>query len=139
MANRINEKKLESIARIVSITAIPVVLGIGGWLIQRQVQNQSVQRDYVQLAVTILQSDSLANSPLRKWAVNLLNSNSPVKIDPELSQLLGSGEAVLPVQGALAFSARAYTQQNADAVIYHSLSAESYRLFQQGYELARIK
>jgi hypothetical protein len=32
----------ERISRVVSIAAIPVVLAVGGWIIQRQFQNQTV-------------------------------------------------------------------------------------------------
>jgi 5'-nucleotidase (lipoprotein e(P4) family) len=41
--------------------------------------------------------------------------------------------------GTDAASQAALSQQNVDAVIWQNSSAEAYRLYQQGYELARIK
>lgn len=64
---------VEKISRILSIAAIPVVIAIGGWLIQRQLQNQSIRRDYVQLAVSILQDPDPSSVPpeIRERAVEL--------------------------------------------------------------------
>jgi len=74
---------IERISRMASIAAIPIVLATGGWIIQRQLQNQTVSRDYVQLALTILQSPDQSKVPpeLREWAVDLLNDNSPTKLN----------------------------------------------------------
>lgn len=91
--------KLDRIAKLVSITMIPVVLALVGWFIQRQLQEQSVQRDYVQLAVSILREkeEAKADPILRAWAVELLNKNSPVPIQSDLAELLKTGKAGLPV------------------------------------------
>ena len=53
----------EKLARIVSIAAIPVVIAIGGWLIQRQLQDQAIRRDYVQLSLSILQNPDPSKVP----------------------------------------------------------------------------
>jgi hypothetical protein len=81
-----------------SIAAIPVVLAIGGWIIQRQLQNQTVSRDYVQLALTILQSPDQSKVPpeLREWAVDLLSDNSPTKLNAKAVANLKSGTVILP-------------------------------------------
>ena len=88
----------ERVSRTVSIAAIPVVLAVGGWVIQRQLQNQTVSRDYVQLAVTILGNPdkSKVRPELREWAVNLLDDNSPTKLNAKAKASLASGEAMLP-------------------------------------------
>jgi hypothetical protein len=88
----------ERISRVVSIAAIPVVLAVGGWIIQRQFQNQTVSRDYVQLAVTILQNPDRSKVPpeLREWAVDLLNDNSPTKLNAKALASLKSGTVTLP-------------------------------------------
>ena len=72
----------ERISRMASIAALPIILAIGGWVIQRQLQNRTVSRDYVQLALTILQNpdQSKVAPELREWAVELLNANSPTKL-----------------------------------------------------------
>jgi WD40 repeat protein len=89
---------VERVSKVLSIAAIPVVLAVGGWIIQRQLQDQTVNRDYVQLAVSILkESDTTKIKPqLRDWAVDLLNANSPTKFSDEVAKQLKSGETTLP-------------------------------------------
>jgi LAS superfamily LD-carboxypeptidase LdcB len=91
--------KWESIINIISIAAIPIVVAIGGWLLQKSLQNQSIKRDYVQLSVTILKETDTTkiNSDIRNWAVQLLNENSPVKLSATVQNQLKSGEVSLPV------------------------------------------
>jgi hypothetical protein len=90
--------KTEKLSRMLSIGAIPVILALGGWFIQRQLQNQSIRRDYVQLALTILQNPDTAKVPpeLREWAADLLNENSPTKLKAEALSRLKSGVLTLP-------------------------------------------
>lgn len=88
----------EKFSRMLSIVAIPVVLAIGGWWIQRQLQDQSIRRDYVQLALTILQNPDTSKVPpeIREWAVDLLNENSPTKLNAQAIKNLKSGSVTLP-------------------------------------------
>jgi hypothetical protein len=76
----------ESFSRIFAAIGIPVVLAVGGWLIQTTLAKQSVSKDYVTLALDILENkqgnDEARNTRgLRTWAVDLLNDASPVKMD----------------------------------------------------------
>jgi len=89
---------VERLTKIVSLAAIPVILAVGGWAIQVQVQQQAVRRDYVQLAVSILKEplDAGKNTALRGWAVHLLRDNSSTALSQELQKQLESGQAVLP-------------------------------------------
>lgn len=89
---------VERLARTLSIVAIPVVLGIGGWVIQQRIQNQAVSRDYVQLAVSILKEPESVkvDQDMRAWAVQLLNDNSPTRFTPKFTEQLKSGETQLP-------------------------------------------
>jgi hypothetical protein len=88
---------VERISRTASIAAIPIVLAVGGWVIQRQLQNQTLSRDYVQLALTILQNPDQSKVPpeLREWAVDLLNDNSPTKLNQTAVDRLKSGAVSL--------------------------------------------
>ena len=88
---------VEKLSRILSIAAIPVVIAIGGWLIQRQLQDQTIRRDYVQLPLSILQNPdpSKVSPEIRNWAVDLLDANSPTKLSPETIQKLKSGAITL--------------------------------------------
>ena len=90
--------RLETISRILSIAAIPILVALVGWLVQRQIQNQSVRKDYVQLAVSILREpdSSKVSVELRSWAVDLLTAYSAVKLGGAVSKVLKAGEAVLP-------------------------------------------
>lgn len=89
---------IERLARTLSIVAIPIVLAIGGWVIQQRIQNQAVSRDYVQLAVTILKEPEggKTDPDMRAWAVQLLNDNSPTRFTPKFTEQLKSGETKLP-------------------------------------------
>lgn len=91
-------ESVERISRTVSIAAIPVVLAVGGWIIQRQLQNQTVGAAYVNLAVTILENPDTSKVPieLREWAVDLLNDNSPTKLNAKAVASLKSGSVTLP-------------------------------------------
>jgi len=86
------------ISKALSIAAIPVVLAIGGWVLQRQVQQQSLRKEYVALALSILREpDAEKVAPeLRAWAVDLLNLNSDLKFDEQTTKRLKSGETRLP-------------------------------------------
>jgi hypothetical protein len=93
-----NWEALERISKTLSIFAIPVVLGFGGWIIQQRLQNQTVSRDYVQLAVSILKEpkDSKIDPEMRDWAVQLLNENSPTKFNQRVVDQLKAGTTQLP-------------------------------------------
>jgi hypothetical protein len=89
--------RVEQISRIAAAVAVPVILWIGSSWIQNALSERSVNKDYVALAVSILaKSDKEVDAGLRKWAVDLLNANSPVKFDPTTSQKLSTGEIKLP-------------------------------------------
>ena len=81
----------------VSLLAIPVVLGIGGWANAYYLQRATLSRDYVQLAVGILrESNDQENAVLREWATDLIDEYSDVELTPELAQQLEAGTTWLP-------------------------------------------
>jgi len=89
---------VERISKTLSMIAIPVVLAFGGWIIQQRLQDQTLNRDYVQLAVSILKEpqDSKMDREMRTWAVQLLNDNSPTKFNSHVVDQLKSGTVQLP-------------------------------------------
>jgi len=92
-------ERMERIAKLLSLIAIPVVLAIGGWLIQNSLADRNVSQEYVKLAVTILKEPKdKTDNLLRAWAADLLNQNSPTKFSPEVLQALKEGQATLPAQ-----------------------------------------
>lgn len=89
--------RIEQFAKIVSIVAVPVILGFGGWWIQDAVSRRSVNKDYVQLAISILtKSEKEIDPSLRAWAVKLLNQTSPIKFEKIVAKKLTEGEINLP-------------------------------------------
>jgi hypothetical protein len=91
--------RIERISKALSLAAVPVVLAIGGWLVQRQIQDQSIRRDYVQLAVSILSNPDTTprGTTLQQWAVALLSDNAPTKLPGDLLADLRAGRTSLPV------------------------------------------
>jgi len=88
---------LERVAKLLSLVAIPIVLGFGGWWIQNALSQRTVSKDYVELAVSILsKSEGEIDADLRVWAVDLLNENSPVPFKPDIAEKLSKGEVSLP-------------------------------------------
>jgi hypothetical protein len=92
---------LERLAKVFAIVAIPVViplaLAIYSAKVQKGEQSETINRDYVQLAVSLLKEKKSDVDPdLRDWAVDLLASHSPTPFRPEVIQKLKSGDASLP-------------------------------------------
>ncbi|MEO0470059.1 MAG: tetratricopeptide repeat protein [Bacteroidota bacterium] len=111
---------LERLSKIISIVAIPVLVAVYGNILKEKLSNQSLQKDYVDLAVDILTKEEI-DPPIRDWAVDLLNDNAPTKMSEEAIAALKSGEAKLPnIRSALtAFEAENYFEagQEYDALI----------------------
>jgi len=85
----------EKISKTVSIAAIPIVLAMGGWIIQKRLQDQTLRRDYVQLAVTVLKEPA-SSQDMKNWAVNLLSANSPVPFTQQIQADLSNGKIQIP-------------------------------------------
>lgn len=89
--------KLEKISRIAAAIAIPVVIAIGGWLLQVHSESGKLNQEYVKIAVEILRADSdTQNVALREWAVDLIDKHSEVSLSTPARKALISGEAGLP-------------------------------------------
>ena len=84
------------ISQIFSMIAIPVVLAIIGYWVQRGVQDQQIKRDYVNLAISLLipkkEGEVQTTPELTNWAIKLLNDSSPVKLsEPEIISVKKNG------------------------------------------------
>ena len=89
--------KIERLAKILSLIAIPIVIAAIGWMIQDVLSQRAVSKDYVQLAVTILTKEpENVDHAIREWAVDLLNDNSPTKFSADVTKRLKAGEISLP-------------------------------------------
>lgn len=87
----------ERISKIISIIAIPLIIAIYGNLIKQKLSNQSLEKDYVNLAVEILtKNEDEVDQPIREWAVDLLNDNAPTKMSEKAISTLKNGDSKLP-------------------------------------------
>ena len=88
-------EKAKSIATIVSAIAIPIVLMISGYFIQRQLADEGLKKDYVAIAAGILKENPTTQEPeLRQWAVNVLEGNSPIPFSSKAKAGLLVGQVV---------------------------------------------
>ena len=93
-----NLDHFEQIAKIASAIAIPIVLAIVGWFIQRQSVNNSLNQEYIKLAVSVLkEKEEPDQESLRAWAVQLLNQHSEVKFNDKVRADLASGKLAFPM------------------------------------------
>jgi hypothetical protein len=90
-----NKDRLETfkeIAQIFSLVALPVVLAVGGWLIQNRIATESTRSQYVEIAVGILREPpkkgETDDQSLRKWAVSIVDMYAPVRLTPETKEAL---------------------------------------------------
>ena len=84
--------KLKAGATVFSLIAVPVVLAVGGWVIQQRIAEQSTRREYVQLALGILrdipdEKNKDAQS-LRDWAISIVDGYAPIKLTQESKDAL---------------------------------------------------
>lgn len=80
-------EKLLLVTQIFSMLAIPVLLALIGYWVQKGIQEQQIKRDYVSLAISLLTprpKEEVKTPPeLVGWAIRLLNDSSPVKLSEQ--------------------------------------------------------
>lgn len=87
-----SQKDIWDKAQILFAALIPVVIGFGSYFIQQSITKESVAKDYVGIATTILERPKgEEETDLREWAVNLLDQYSPIKFTPQQQKELKSG------------------------------------------------
>lgn len=88
-------ERAKAIATIFSAIAIPIVLTVAGYYIQRQLASEGLKKDYVGIAAGILKDNPANQEPeLRAWAVAVLDVNSPIPFSKKAKEGLRTG---LPV------------------------------------------
>jgi hypothetical protein len=80
---------------------VAIVVAVIGWKLQESIATQSTGKDYLSIALGILEQKDLPedlkkNKGLRKWAVNLLQHYSQEKLDVDTANQLIDGETILP-------------------------------------------
>lgn len=90
-------EKWKNFSQILAAIAVPVVVAVFGWLIQITIAENTVKKDYVQIAVNILSDDSKkTNVYLRAWAVDIIDKNSPVPLSENVRTGLIDGQITIP-------------------------------------------
>jgi hypothetical protein len=95
-------ERAKSLATIFSAVAIPIVLTVAGYYIQRQLSNEGIRKDYVGIATAILKEKAETQEPeLRAWAVKILDENAPIPFTKKAKESLLTGIVVngLPWMG----------------------------------------
>ncbi len=87
--------RMETLSRIVAAIAVPLVVGIVGYWVQNSMKSQELDLEYVTIALRILDKED-SSEPMREWAIQLLNDNSPTPLPQELKSGLLSGADQLP-------------------------------------------
>lgn len=86
----------QAIATIFAAVAVPLVVALVGWQIQTSVSSEGVRKDYVQMAIGILSNQtSTEDASLRKWAVSVLEQNSPIPFGSDVRSDLERGVIVI--------------------------------------------
>jgi WD40 repeat protein len=122
---------IEQIAKIFSIVAVPTVIPLAiafySAQLQEHAQKETINRDYVQLSVSILKEKKEdVDSELRDWAVSLLSDHSPTKFSPKVITGLKSGALLFPGVASGAPSAFLIAALSPDGRLLATADARSY-------------
>lgn len=78
---------IREIATILGLIAVPILIAYQGGRIQSEIADASIKKEYVQLALGILQSterkDDTQYTKLRDWSLELINKFAPVPLPAE--------------------------------------------------------
>jgi len=86
-------KKAESLAKIFSLIALPLLVAVGGWYMQSSQNENMVKSQYVSMAISILAKDPEgSNFALREWAVRTIANHSSEKFNDSQIQALMTGK-----------------------------------------------
>lgn len=95
--DNITLEKVKNLATIISAIAIPIVLTIAGYYIQKQLSSEGIRKDYVGFATAVLKENAANQEPeLRAWAVKILDTHSPIPFSPKAKEGLRTGLVVTP-------------------------------------------
>lgn len=94
MTTRTSLKTLQTIATIFATIAMPIIIAYFGWRIQTESTAQGIKKDYVQMSISILK-DGSKDEQLRKWAVSVIDANSPIKFNASLKNNLEQGRTLI--------------------------------------------
>lgn len=87
--------RIQSYASITASVAVPLLIAIFGWVIQSKTSDDTVKKDYVQMALNILNADKeKVDDTMRQWAISVLDINSPVPFSKDMKASLEKGQSI---------------------------------------------
>lgn len=116
MENNNTPKWALAIKTIITPLVLPLVVLIVSISFQMSIQEQSINRDYVQIAISIL-TNPKSNTELRSWATKILNAKSPIPFQKSLFEQLGSGQTLLPFSGLCIGPCDTFSTQNPFSIL----------------------
>ncbi|HKT29183.1 hypothetical protein [Dyella sp.] len=88
--------RLQAWSTICAAVVVPLVIAFFGWQIKSRLSSNSLKKDYVSMAITILAApDNKENKALRVWAIQILEQNSPIPFTPAVRNSFLQGKFVI--------------------------------------------
>jgi len=88
-------QRWQAVSSIASAIAIPIVLAVIGYMVQRQIAVDGLKKDYVQIASSILKENpATQEKELRQWAITILDNNSPIPFSDRAKSSLERGSPI---------------------------------------------
>lgn len=92
-------RTLATIVASVASIAVPLVIAWVGGVYNANIKDSENRIRYVELAIAQLRSPPTPETAaLRDWALELLDSQSPIKLSPEAKSQLKSNALTIPIQ-----------------------------------------
>lgn len=100
-------EKAQSISTILAALAIPLILASTGYFVQRSIAENSLKKDYLNMAIGVLRDGGESVDPdMKAWAVSVVSKFSPVPFTAGAMNSLGTAFYIKPLIPALPEVAR---------------------------------
>jgi len=84
-------QKAQAVATILAALAIPLILASTGYYVQKNIADDSLKKDYLNMALEILRSGGENTDPeIKAWATNVVTEFSPVPFTTKAAMELNS-------------------------------------------------
>lgn len=104
---KITLEKIQSVSTILSALAIPVILAVLGYSVQKGMAESSIKKDYLTMAIGMLRDGGENLDPeMKAWATAVVSEFSPVPFTAAAKDVLGQTLYVTPSIPALPAVAR---------------------------------
>jgi len=91
----LKETKVSSFQRIINIlsmVAIPIILGVSGFYIQQEIEQQKIQQEYIKIALSVINDEDKVQPDILDWAVDVLVKHSDPPLPEKVAQQLKDGK-----------------------------------------------